>query len=234
LHHGVPSGIVTSMMFIVPDILQEGRGLSPAVAGVTALLGLLLWLFGWRGHRFWIVVGVTVAGGLYGLSAGQATGVNMVALGVMLALCAGLLALELARVFAFLAAGTAVWLAAGALFPQGKEMWLVFLAGGLVGILFYRLWTMALTSFLGTIVAAHAILILAGEFSKFDAAAWARGHPVALNIGVGLVSAMGLALQGAQLRWKKADEEEAADGKADEKLPKDMKALKAAFSKPVK
>lgn len=221
------------MTLIVPEILHEGRGLSPAVASVAALLGLLLWLFGWRGHRFWIVVGITVGGGLYGLSAGQATGVNMVALGVMLALCAGLLALELARVFAFLAAGTVVWLAAGALFPQGREMWLVFLAGGLVGILFYRLWTMALTSFLGTIVAAHAILILAGEFSKFDAAAWAGDHPIALNICVGLFSAMGLALQGAQLRWKKADGED-ADGKSDGKLPKDMKALKEAFSKPVK
>ncbi len=223
------------MNLIVPEILQEGRGLSHAVAGAAAVLGLLLWLFGWRGHRFWIVVGVTVAGGLYGLSAGQATGVNMVALGVMLALCAGLLALELARVFAFLAAGTAVWLTAGALFPQGREMWLVFLAGGLVGILFYRLWTMALTSFLGTLLAAHAILILTGETTTFDAATWAREHPVALNIGVGLVSAMGLALQGAQLRWKTPDGGETdADGKKKEKLPKDMQALKDAFSKPAK
>ncbi|WP_020475413.1 hypothetical protein [Zavarzinella formosa] len=225
------------MNLIVPEILTEGRGLSMAVIGTAIAVGLALWLFGWRGHRFWIVVGVTVTGGLYGLSAGQATGVNMIAMGIMLALSAGLLALELARVFAFLAAGTVVWLAVGALFPQGKELWLVFLAGGLVGILFYRLWTMTLTSFLGTIVATHAILILLGEITKFDSVAFAREHPTGLNIGIGLVSAMGLAIQGAQVRWAKPDPEEKPKDekkKEKEKLPKDVQALKDAFSKPAK
>lgn len=223
------------MNLIVTDILNEGRGLS-MVAIITALvLGLMLWIFGWRAHRFWIVVGVTVTGGLYGLSAGQATGVNMIAMGLMLSLSAGLLALELARVFAFLAAGTVVWLAVGALFPQGRELWLVFLAGGLIGILFYRLWTMTLTSFLGTIIAVHAILILLGELAKLDAVAFAHNNSTGLNIGVALLSAMGLAIQGAQVRWSQPEpEEEGKKGRKKKKLPKDMQSLKDAFTKSAK
>lgn len=223
------------MNLIVPEILQEGRGLSHVVTGIAIALGLCLWLFGWRGHRFWIVVGITVTGGLYGLSAGQATGVNMIAMGIMLALCSGLLALELARLFAFAAAGTVLWLAAAALFPQGREMWLVFLAGGLIGILFYRLWTMALTSFLGTIIATHAILILISNLSTFDSVLCAREHPAGLSIGVALISAMGLAIQGAQVRWTRpAEEADEREANKQEKLPKDVQALKEAFSKPEK
>jgi hypothetical protein len=236
LRYADGAGIVNSMQWIVPEILNEGRGLSMVAIITATVLGLALWLFGWRAHRFWIVVGVTVTGGLYGLSAGQSTGANMIAMGIMLALSAGLLALELARVFAFLAAGTVLWLAVGALFPQGRELWLVFLAGGLVGIVFYRLWTMTLTSFFGTIVSAHAILILLGETARLDAVAFAREHPTGLNIGVALVSALGLAAQGAQVRWSKAedDSEEARRARKKRKLPKDMRALKDAFAKSAK
>lgn len=223
------------MQLIITDILNEGRGLSLTAIITALVLGLLLWVFGWRAHRFWIVVGVTVTGGLYGLSAGQASGVNMIAMGLMLALSAGLLALELARVFAFLAAGTVVWLAVGAVFPQGRELWLVFLAGGLVGILFYRLWTMTLTSFLGTIIAVHAILILLGEIAKLDAVSFAHNNATGLNIGVALLSAMGLAIQGAQVRWSQpTEEEEVRKSRKKEKLPKDLQLLKEAFAKPSK
>lgn len=223
------------MNLIVPEIVLEGRGLSLAVVGVAIGVGLLLWLFGWRFHRFWIVVAVTVGGGLYGLSAGQATGVNMIAMGIMLALCAGLLALELARVFAFLAAGTALWLAVGLFFPQGRELWLVFLGGGLIGILFYRLWTMLLTSFIGTIIATHAILILIGETTKGDAVTWTRDHAMALSVGIGLLSLLGLAVQGMQERWKQQRTKETTEEQPKtEKLPKDLQALKDAFTKPAK
>ena len=117
---------------------------------------LLLRLFGWRWHRFWTVAAVTVAAGLYGLATGQSAGGHVLAMGLLLAVSAGLLALELARLFAFAAGGTAVWLAAGALFPTARETGIFVLVGGLAGVLFDRLWTMALTSFLGTILGGHA------------------------------------------------------------------------------
>ena len=95
---------------------------------------------------------------------------------------------------------------------------------------------MTLTSFFGTIVSAHAILILLGETAKLDPVAFAREHPTGLNIGVALVSALGLAAQGAQVRWSKAedDSEEARRARKKRKLPKDMRALKDAFAKSAK
>jgi hypothetical protein len=205
------------MHLIFPDILAEARGLSIGVGITGVVVGLLLWAFGWRWHRFWIVAGVTVAGGLYGLSAAPGGHGHVLALGILLALSAGLLALELARLFAFAAGGTAAWLAAGAVFANAQEVGVFFLIGGLTGILLYRLWTMAATSFLGTLVAGHAGLVLLDAHTEFDIPAWANRNPVALSIAVGLLSALGLALQGAQVRRR---EEPAEEKKAKKSRPR--------------
>jgi hypothetical protein len=229
------------MHLIAPDILTEAHGLSVAVLATAIGLGLLLWLFGWRWHRFWTVVAVTVAGGLYGLVSGQSGGGHVLAMGLLLAVSAGLLALELARLFAFAAGGTAVWLAAGALFPTAREMGVFFLAGGLGGILFYRLWTMALTSFLGTILGGHAGLVLVGTATDFNAAVWADHNAVGLSVAVGLVSLLGVAAQGAQVRRHYYREEEELmrrqrkrrrDPIASGHLPPDLQKLRDAFRRP--
>jgi len=227
------------MQLLAPDVLAEARGLSVGACAAAVGLGLLLWLFGWRWHRFWIVAGVTVAGGFYGLTTGQAAGSHVLALGLLLAVAAGLLALELARLFAFAAGGTAVWLAAGALLPNGQELGIFFLAGGLAGILFYRLWTMALTSFLGTLLAGHAGLVLFDTLTAFDAPSWAGRNPVALSVSVGLLTTLGLAAQGAQLRCR-ADKGESQSRPAKKRrknaapsneLTPDEQALRDAFHK---
>ena len=228
------------MRLIAPDVLIEARGLSTG-ATVTALaIGLLLWLFGWRWHRFWTVVGITIAGGLYGLSVGQPFGGQAVAVGLLLAVAAGLLALELARLLAFAAGGTAAWLTAAAFIPNGQELGLFFLGGGLAGLLFYRLWTMALTSFVGTLVAAHAGFLLAETFAKFDAAGWADRNPMALSVAVGLVSLLGLAAQGAQARRAREWEQEERRyrrrwgwfrRRGDRHEPADVRALRDVFAK---
>jgi hypothetical protein len=224
------------MHLIAPDILAEARGLSVGAGATAAALGLLLWLFGWRWHRFWTVAAVTIAGGLYGLSAGQATGGHVIALGLLLAACAGLLALELARLFAFAAGGTAAWLATGAVLPNTPEAGIFFLVGGLAGLVFYRLWMMVLTSFLGTLLFGHAGLVLLESFTGIDATAWAGRNGVGLSVGVGLVSLLGVAAQGAQARrradrevgWKpKAGRRRRAAGGDD--LPPDLQELRDTF-----
>ena len=235
------------MQLIAPDILAEARGLSLGVCGTGLGLGLLLWLFGWRWHRFWTVVAVTLGGGLYGLSVGQAIGGQVLVLGLLLAVSAGLLALEIARLFAFAAGGTVVWLAAAALFPDVRELWVFFLAGGLAGVLFYRLWTMAVTSFVGTLVAGHSALVMAEGTTLFDAAAWAGRNPIPLSVAVGLFSLLGLVAQGAQERWRTEGADDirsrrslfrrarrprwARGAKADTALPPDMQKLRDTFSK---
>ncbi|HEX3147168.1 MAG TPA: hypothetical protein VHR66_03745 [Gemmataceae bacterium] len=230
------------MHLIAPDILAEAAGLSVGVLVTGIVVGVLLWLFGWRWHRFWIVVAVTVAGGLYGLSTGQAAGGHVLALGLLLAVSAGLLALELARLFAFAAGGTAVWLAIAALFPNAQELGVFFLIGGLAGVLFYRLWTMLLTSFLGTLLAGHSGLVLAATLSNFDAVGWASRNPLANSIVVILITLLGLAAQGAQARWRRAwDREEERERRFRKRrraplvgsaLSPDLQALREAFRRP--
>ena len=183
------------MQLIAPDILTEARGLTGAMAGTACVLGIALWLFGWRWHRFWVVAGITLAAGLIGLNAGRVAGGQVLAIGILLAVAAGMMALELAKVLAFIAGGIGAWLAAQWVLPQAQELWAVFLSGGLLGLLLYRLWTMMLTSLMGTVLAGHAGLSLLERVLHFDAAAWATTNIAALNgVTVGMVI-LGILLQ---------------------------------------
>ena len=207
------------MQLIAPDILAEARGLTGAMAGTICVLGAALWLFGWRWHRFWVVAGITLAAGLIGLNAGRAGGgTQVLAVGILLAVAAGMMALELAKLIAFLAGGLGAWLAVQWVLPQAQELWAVFLCGGLFGLLLYRLWTMLLTSLIGTLLAAHAGLLLLEPVLGFDAVAWSAAHVAALNgVAVGVV-VLGILIQAAAApeageKSKAAD----ADGKKPEK-----------------
>jgi hypothetical protein len=223
------------MHLIAPDILADARGLSPFPCGIGVVLGGLVWLCGWRWHRFWVVVAVTVIGGLIGLQTGKSTGGHILAMGVLLGLSAGLLALELARVLAFLAAGTAVWLAAGALFPKGQELWIGFLIGGLLGVLLYRFWTMMLTSFAGVVLAAHALCALAESLFRVDAVKFATEHALILNGAVLAATCMGVAAQSLLERWRlrrRERREKAAEKKLLEKeREKEREKVLASVSK---
>jgi hypothetical protein len=184
------------MQLIAPDILTEARGLTVAMSGTVCVLGLALWLFGWRWHRFWVVGGITLAAGLLGLNAGRnAGGTQIMAVGILLAVAAGMMALELAKVFAFVAGGCGAWLAVQWVFPQAQELWAVFLSGGLFGILLYRLWTMLLTSLAGVLLASHSALLLLEPVLGFDAVKWASANQAALNGAAVALVVLGILLQ---------------------------------------
>jgi hypothetical protein len=208
------------MQLIAPDVLTEARGLTGAMSGTICVLGFALWLFGWRWHRFWVVAGITLAAGLIGLNAGRGNnGGQVMAIGILLAVAAGMMALELAKVIAFLAGGMGAWLAVQWVLPQAQEMWAVFLCGGLFGVLLYRLWTMLLTSLLGTLLAGHAGLLLLEPVLQIDAPAWAAAHVAALNgVVVGFVI-LGILVQAtaAPEESKDAASEEKQAGKTREK-----------------
>ncbi|HXD87554.1 MAG TPA: hypothetical protein VN641_13740 [Urbifossiella sp.] len=183
------------MQLIAPDILAEARGLSGAMLGTLATLGVALWLFGWRWHRFWVVAGITLTAGLIGLNAARPAGVQVIAVGILLAVAAGMMALELAKVVAFVAGGIGAWLAVQWVLPQAQELWAVFLSGGLLGLLLYRVWTMLLTSLLGTLLGLHAGLLLLEPVFSYDAATWAAANNAALNgLTVGVII-LGILLQ---------------------------------------
>lgn len=183
------------MQLIAPDVLAEARGLSGAMLGTLGTLGIALWLFGWRWHRFWVVAGITLTAGLIGLNAARPAGVQVIAVGILLAVAAGMMALELAKVVAFVAGGIGAWLAVQWVLPQAQELWAVFLSGGLLGLMLYRVWTMLLTSLMGTLLVMHAALLLLKPAFRYDAAVWAGANNAALNgVAVGMVI-LGILLQ---------------------------------------
>src|SRR5262245_29579046 len=134
------------MQLVWPEVLAEVSSLSLAVSGTGLALGVLLWLFGWVGHRFWIVLLATAGAGVLGLYLNPVFGAYALLVGGLLAVAAGVLALSLVRVVAFTAGGAALWLGVRAFAPAWNEPLVCFLVGGLVGVLLFRLWTMALTS----------------------------------------------------------------------------------------
>lgn len=193
------------MQLVSPDVLAEARGLSTAMLGTLAALGVALWLFGWRWHRFWVVAGITLAAGLIGLNAARPAGAQVIAVGILLAVAAGMMALELAKVVAFVAGGIGAWLAVQWVLPQAQELWAVFLSGGLLGLMLYRVWTMVLTSLLGTLLASHAAILLLEPVFRFDALTWSAANAVALN-----GAATGLVILGILLQVVATPEEEEA------------------------
>ena len=199
------------MQLIAPDILNEARGLTIAMAGTVCVLGVALWLFGWRWHRFWVVAGITLTAGLIGLNAGRTGGTQVMAVGILLAVAAGLMALELAKVLAFVAGGCGAWLAVQWVLPQAQELWAVFLCGGLFGLLLYRLWTMLLTSLMGVLLASHAGLLLAEQLVGFDAVAWVSANVPALN-----GAAVGMTVLGILIQAMSAPEEPEAKAVGEE------------------
>jgi hypothetical protein len=189
------------MRLVAPDILAELRGLSAVLCGVGMGLGFMVWVLGWRAHRFWIVMATTVLAGIFGLFSLRTPGVQPMVVGLLLAITAGTLALPLAKVLAFAAGGSAGWMLARSVAPAWEEPLISFFAGGLTGVLLFRFWMMTLTSLAGTLIMGYAGLCLADRLGKVDAVTLAEKSSALLNwvcVGVGL---LGLVVQYLVERW---------------------------------
>jgi hypothetical protein len=183
------------MQVIAPDILSDVAGFTPAVSCSAFVLGLLLWLLGWRRHRFWIVFLATLASGLVGLYSGADHAAQPIVAGILLAVAMGAMALALVRVVAFGAGGVATSLAMHALAPQWQQPLIAFLAGGLVGLLLFRVWMMILTSAAGTLLMAYSGLCLVKIFGKVDVVALAEKQTTLISLICAGVAVLGLVVQ---------------------------------------
>jgi MFS family permease len=205
------------MQLVAPDIVAEAAGLSPALCVFGIVLGVLLWLFGWRGHRFWIVLGSTVLAGLHGLSRATDYGSQPLLAGILLAIASGLLALALVRVVAFVAGGIALSLMAQSMGMTWLDPLLCFLAGGMLGLILFRVWTMLLTGLAGSLLATYSGLCLIQRLGKLNAADWADKRQLLLNWVCGVLAVLGLVVQ-MILEKRRAEKRQSASSEKKQKI----------------
>lgn len=200
------------MQLLSPEILEQTRGLSPGLCGAGIGVGLLLWITGWWAHRFWVVLGTTILAGVFGLLSPMRGQIPPLVMGLLLAMAAGILALALVRVLAFAAGGAAAWMAVHALAPPAwHEPLVCLLAGGLVGLLLFRVWVMGLTSLAATLLVAYCGLSLADSMGKLDAVRLAQESGPLLNAAITSMAVGGLLLQFMiERRRKRRDAQERA------------------------
>jgi hypothetical protein len=178
------------MELVAPDIVADVRQLSAVFAVLGLLIGGVLWLAGWWTHRFWVVLGLTVLGGILGLHNAVALQAQPLVAALGVALAAGILALTLMRIGAFVAGGYAGLLLVHAWSPGWDQPLVSFLAGGLLGWILIRYWTMVLTSLAGVQLLLYCGLALADKFGKLDAVQWSDRNAVTLN-AVGAAMTLG-------------------------------------------
>jgi hypothetical protein len=190
------------MQLIAPDIFGEVGQLSAGACVIGFAAGLLLWLTGWWQHRFWVVTSLTAVAGIYGLQSARATGVQPMVAGLLAALAAGYLALELARLLAFLGGGTVAGLLVQTFMPTLHEPLLAFLAGGLLAVLLFRLWMLALTSLVGMMIMSYTGLAMLGRWTHLQAPAVVAGNVGLLNGIVVGGMLLGLVAQAKFDNWR--------------------------------
>jgi hypothetical protein len=199
------------MRVIPTDILADLCGLSLGLILLVLPVGFVLWLFGWRSHRFWIVLLTTVLAGIFGLQEASSWRAQPIVAAVLLAIAAGVLALALVRVIAFISAGVAGLYLLQMLTPALNQPAIAFLVCGLLGLLLFRWCFMALTSFTGTCLMVAAGLALLHYYECFDAVRWCEENSLTINSLVGVTAFCGFTVQFALHRRQMRLERGGAD-----------------------
>jgi len=183
------------MNVVTPELVADLCGLSLGVLLAGGGIGLFLWLFGWKSHRFWVVLLTTVAAGVYGLQEAATFKTPPLVAALLLAVAAGVLALALVRLLAFWAGGVSGLLILQAAAPTLDQPLVVFIVSGLVSLLLFRWFVMALTSFAGSVLTCCAGVALLNMHGALDAVAWSEQGTSLLNWICGLSAAMGFVIQ---------------------------------------
>jgi hypothetical protein len=162
------------MQMVSPELIADLCGLSLGLLLAGVVVGFVLWLFGWKSHRFWVVLLATIAAGVYGLQEAAVFKTPPLVAALLLAVAAGILALALLRLIAFGAGGLTGLIVVQAAAPSLDQPLIVFIVSGLVSLVLFRWFLMALTSVAGAVLLSHVGLALFHQSGTFDAAVWAE------------------------------------------------------------
>ncbi len=214
------------MSVLIPEVLDVGKQLSPGVLITALVVGLLLWLLGGWGHRFWTVLFTTVMAGIAGLVLGPQVGLQPLVGGLLVAVAAGALALSLVRLLMFLTVGLLAGVVMRRVAPAWDEPLVTFLVGGLVGVMLDRFWVTVFTSAVGTLVMAHAGLCLLACIPRLDVVGWCERHGPVVNWAAGAFAVLGILLQYLVQRRLTAKPKVAKEEDEEEEDKKDKKGKK--------
>jgi len=190
------------MKLFSPELVADAAELPAYALVVAAAIGPVFWVLGWRVHRMVFVATATFAGGVYGLVHGPALGLNSVAAAVLLSFSAGGLALALLRIGVFLLCGFVANLAASASIvnhlDETARAWVLgiaFLAGGLLSLVFYRLFVVALTSFIGSFLLLLGGLAFAARQGDADTVELVDARSTLVTAAFIVLGILGIAAQ---------------------------------------
>lgn len=187
---------MSEFSLISGEVLQAARGMSPALLGTFVAGGLALWLWGWRGHRLWISCGAGLAAaGLAWQWSGTLTTTPPAVSAVVVGLAVAYIAVELVRLAVFLLGCLVAFVATQHLIPQWYDVWLLYPLGGLLAVALFRYGWMIVSSIVGTLVAAHAVLLLLQPLLTLDVCQWSQQHALILTVGLGLWIVLGVVVQ---------------------------------------
>ncbi len=223
------------MQLLAPDILAETCGLSQGVLYLTLAVGIALLVTGWMWHRFWVVLLATVGAGIYGLCEGPTFQTSPLVAGLLFAIAAGMLALALVRLLAFVAGGLMGVAVTQTLFPQFQQHVVSFLIAGMIALVLFRPFMMALTSFMGSLLVSYAGLTLLNHYGALDANIWTDQKPGILSaICLGLTFLGCIAqftLDRTEGEKKKKDKDKEKEKKKEPELEDLIPALVAKIQK---
>lgn len=189
------------MEFLNSELVARASELPSPVLLLTAGVGPLFWVLGWRIHRSLFVAMSTVVAGAYGLAHGSSFGLHPGAAAALLGLSAAALSLALLRVGVFIAFGAlGVWAAVQALEyrPEWQQFgWVraaAFLGGGLISLACYRFLVILLTSFVGAYLVLLGGMGFAAHHGEADTVALAEKQPMVVSgalIALGVFGTIG-------------------------------------------
>lgn len=208
-------GYLPAMQVLSPDVLADVLDLPMAALLVIMGVGAGLALTGWRWHRFWLTISVSLICGMVGLRQAQAWGIQQPILaGVLLSAAGGCLALSLARVALFLAYGLATWYAMKRLAPPYAIPAICICLGGIFSVLFYRFCVVLLTSVTGSVLLSYAGLAYAQQQNWFPMQTWLKEQTLAAHGALAVLCVITLMLQ--LYFWRRTVRKKAPEYSAEE------------------
>jgi hypothetical protein len=188
------------------DLLEDVRRLSPGLLFVALLVGVLLWGFGGRLYRFWVILLATLLGGAAGLEMGPSLGLQRLVAAALFGATAGALALSLFDVVVFLLGGAAATLLVLQIGTGQTDPLPFFLAGGLAFLLLRSLFLVVFTAGIGTALIGAGVVGLLESKLETGSAGWPEAHHD-MVAGIGAVMCLlGCVAQWLTRKWFKSSD----------------------------